>query len=443
MYRIVIYVFFLVIIVCKGHQLEWTTSDFVSNAINLSRNAMAAIEKSIAIPPDDVTILHIVDALSIKRLYRIVSASSQLTKCKHIVLYWIPGKGRSRTALQDIATLNALLPAETIRVIDFQHFHDSEQAYMSNNCSRSELHTLLAAEYHRMESNTDNTKGTNLLYWLLDIDVDWIGDISLILNKLSPPPVFSPPFITSLLSGIEGIESFIDTRTTDYLYVGISHVGRNTTYSSTETIHKVKLKFDEIKNAYDQKLNDLDQFVNGTFEAIINLLNLKNSQSLRNKTMITIEKKEDPFYWPEIIRFSGKFLDIIRNTTFSLIHSSNKSQILYWELIDNNKLKTHDTLEYGLKEGLLARDFIVHTTVGLESNYSDNTNNCKEILKKQKRKLKDDEFGEQSLFSSVNNKSCVYENEFELLKSQFLKSQKLFPFENKAGTIFRNVIESK
>jgi hypothetical protein len=453
MYQILTNFFLLLIIVSNGHQLEWTKSEFLSKAINISRNAIETIEKSISIPPHDVTVIHIVDALSIKRLYRIVSASSQLTKFKHIVLYWTPETERSRTALQDIATLYEILPAGTIRVIDFQHFDDLEKAYMSNNCSRSELNTLLTAEYHRMESCADNTKGNHSLYWLLDIDVNWIGDISLILNKLNPPLEFSSPF-ASLLSGIEGIESIIDARITDFVYFGISHIERNTIYSSTETLHKVKLKFNEIKNAYDQKLNDLDQFVSGTFETIVNLLNFNNSQSVRNKTVIAIEKKEDPFYWPEISRFSGNFLGIIRNSTFSLIHSVNKSsnhndsRVSYLELIDNNKLKTYNALEYGLKESLLAKDFVIHTAetipirVGLESNQ-----NSKDFLNGQEIKSENEQPQEniaQCFLSRGDSNSYIHENEFESLKVQFQKdSSELFLFEKKAGTIFRYVIESR
>lgn len=462
MYHILTKFFLLLIIVSNGHQLEWNKSEFLSKAINISRNAIETIEKSISIPPHDVTVIQIVDALSIKRLYRIVSASSQLTKFKHIVLYWTPATEKSRTALQDIATLYEILPANTIRVIDFQHFDNLEKAYMSNNCSRSELNTLLTAEYHRMESCADNTKGNHSLYWLLDIDVNWIGDISLILNKLNPPLEFSSPF-ASLLSGIEGIENIIDARITDFLYFGISHIERNTIYSSTETLHKVKLKFNEIKNAYDQKKNDLDQLVSSLFEAIINLLNFKNSQSARNKTMIAIEKKEDPFHWPEILRFSGKFLNIIRNSTFSLIHSFNEScnhnsLLLYLELIDNNKLKTYNALEYGLKESLLAKDFVIHTAetipirVRLESNQNGTTSKCsdihhKDFLNEQEIKSENEQPQKnlvRCFLSCGDSNSYTHENEFESLKVQFQKdSSELFLFEKKVGTIFRHVIESR
>lgn len=465
MRRIVTNIFVLLItFTCfKQHQCEWRTSDFVFKAINISRNAIEAIER-ISAPQTDITVLHIVNALSIKRLYRIVSANSQLTKYKHIVVYWIPNTERSEIAAQDIATLYELLPAETIKVIDIQHFNDSEKDYLINHCSGSQLYSLLAAEVHRMDTDTDVAKGNHSLYWLLDIDLEWIGDLSLILDKLSAPSLFASPF-SLLLSGIEGIENFIDTRITDYLFVGINHIEKNSTYSSTETLHvfwnEFKLKFDEMKDAYDQKMNYLDQFVSRTFEEITNLLNLNNTHSVSNKQIITIDENEDSFYWPEILRFSGKFLNIIRDTTFSSIQSKNESsdhdssQISYWDLIDENMLKTYNALEYGLKEGLLARDFVLPSAAtacrtASASDQNNDANNCinSDINRKEStnekymKSINKDESQEDAAHCIVDSSSYIDEKEFESLKLQFLKdSAEPFLFEKKAGTIFRHIKE--
>jgi hypothetical protein len=121
-----------------------------SKAINISMTAIdAVVERSII--RDDNTILHITDDLTLKRLYQLVSAHHQLREYSHIIIYWVPYLQRSKSALENIATLYDLFPRESIVVLDLNNFEGVEREVMGSNSSSSQkYYTLLAAKVHQM-----------------------------------------------------------------------------------------------------------------------------------------------------------------------------------------------------------------------------------------------------------------------------------------------------
>ena len=103
----------------------------------------------------NVTVVHIIEKLSIKRLYRVMAANNQLSGFAHEVLYWIPTEKRSESALRDIAILHEVLPAEAIRVMDLNNFIGSERELIaSENCFGNQCYDLLLGK-----DRQDNNRG--------------------------------------------------------------------------------------------------------------------------------------------------------------------------------------------------------------------------------------------------------------------------------------------
>ena len=65
-------------------------------------------------------VIHIIDKLSLKRLYRILAANNQLNDYTHEIVYWVPHEKTSEVALRDISILHEVLSAETVRVLDLK-----------------------------------------------------------------------------------------------------------------------------------------------------------------------------------------------------------------------------------------------------------------------------------------------------------------------------------
>ena len=101
----------------------------------------------------NVTVVHIIEKLSIKRLYRVMAANNQLSGFVHEVLYWIPTENRPESALRDIATLQEVLPTEAVRVMDLNDFTGSERVLIeSESCSGNQCYDILLGKDQQKKS---------------------------------------------------------------------------------------------------------------------------------------------------------------------------------------------------------------------------------------------------------------------------------------------------
>lgn len=155
------------------------------------------------------------------------------------------------------------------------------------------------------------------IYWSLDIDMQWVGDLSIMLEGLSPiSPIIS--HISSLLNnfevGVRGNEvnkarTIIETDVKDFFSTCTNQISNNETLdsSSDEITPREKLKLD-----FDLLVAELYQLWNSSMEATVEIFN-GNLQQKKGKTETF---KHKAFCWPEISRFSGRFLVDLSNLTF-------------------------------------------------------------------------------------------------------------------------------
>lgn len=417
----------------------------LSKAYNLS---LAAAEVSTGAGlRKNISVLHIIDDLTLKRLYRILSAHNQLAGYSYEVVYWIPSIVRSEVELRNIKILHELLPVNAITILDLNDFTDSERIVIgSSNCSGNLCFDLLAGKVHKLHMLQNND--TNIIqmtnefaYWLLDIDMSWFGDLAAVLEGLIPPSTYSFPF-SSLLSGDEeNVKSF------DFLG---ACSGINWMNSSMKS--PIDIVYDKVRNDFNKLSTDISQVIIDTVEVITVQLCGNDSQNSRLKPERDMAPVSSPhsYCWPEVSKFSGRFLDALYMRTFGLKieRTLNNKGDDYLLLVKENNFTYHSFLELGLKEELLGKDFYLTETIvkndedNIKTNENENENdNVNENTNEdENEKINVVRLDMTNLYFFEKEIYSVSENEFDLLKKQFLEEQnEPFIFDWKAGTLFRKV----
>lgn len=408
----------------------------LSKAYDLS---VAAVEVSPkAILTHNVSVLHIIDKLTLKRLYRIVSAHNQLAGYSYEVVYWIPSSVRSDADFQNVKVLHELLPKDSIRVLDMNDFTESERTYLGgSNCSGNLCFDLLAGKVRRLHKlKSDDTAITtnydDFAYWLLDIDMSWFGDLAAVLERLIPPSTYSFPF-SSYLNGDE--ENVI--KSIDFLGACVGDAWMTPSVKSPlDTV------YDKVRNDLDRLSTDISQVFKDTVEVITVQFYGNDPQiELIKSDRDTVPNSASHFYcWPEISHYSGNFLDLLYRT----FESNTEGRLLrkredeYFQIISDNNLKCHSFLESGLKEGLLGNDF---RFIGSSMNNDGEVIKISENGNDENGKKDDEDSVPAGVTNHQNGESyLVSEKEFDQLKHQFLEQKnEPFVFEWKAGTLFRNI----
>lgn len=371
-------------------------------------------------PNSKATVLHIIDKLSLKRLYRILAANNQLDGYTHEIVYWVPHEKRSDLVLRDISILNEVLSAKTVRILDLKNFNESEQEVLgSDRCSKTRCYDLLAAKAHelrRVESNI-TTEDQNYArdVWLLDIDMYWVGHLGSILEELTPTSNTRLPFSSRAAGDKDDAsdETATITKSSAFDFLGACVGDGMMKKASLESSYESK---NGIVHAYEKVLDDIEKLTTDATKALtgaaeaVSLLLLGNDYG----TLDDQPQSAKSFCWPEIARFSTKFLRTLYRTTFS----SDDGNVTvrprgedYWQMTTSNEMKYHNILDIGLKDGLLGKDFVWIASTA-NSDYS--CRNCTE--------------------------GVITETEFEMYKDQFLEqAAEPFVFEKKAGTLFRNI----
>jgi hypothetical protein len=366
-------------------------------------------------------VLHIIDKLSLKRLYRILAANNQLNGYTHEIVYWVPHEKVSDLALRDISILHEVLAAETVRVLALKNFSDAEQEVLgSDRCSGTRCYDLLAAkvyELRRLESKIlDEGQNYALNFWSLHIDMYWVGDLASILQELTVPSAIRPPTQLTATNDNEKAseETIMKSTSIDFLgaCVGDRMMKKSNHDSTSESKSGIVYAYEKVLDDIEKLTTDATKALTGAAEAVSLLLLGIDTGVINDQS-----QSAQPFCWPEIARFSTKFLGTLYQTTFSdddgntTVRSRGED---YFAMIINNEMKYSNILHTGLKEGLLGKDFLWNAST---ANLDNACRNCTEGL--------------------------ITELEFEMYKDQFLEqAAEPFVFEKKAGTFFRNIQES-
>ena len=367
----------------------------------------------------NVTVVHIIEKLSVKRLYRVMAANNQLSAFVHEVLYWIPADKRSVLALRDIEVLKEVLPAKAVRVMDLNNFVGSERELLaSENCFGNQCYDLLLGK-HRQEKSGGLQAGNDDIssIWSLDIDVNWVGNLEDILEKLTP---LSPSrsALHALLNSYEDTQSEDAERSNLIDYLGAC-VGDEAVKNRNRN------SFDKVMEDFEKLTSEASQALNDAVEVLSTLLMGNDSMSQKQKQSkeeVEDEEHTEPFCWPEISRFSGRFLDIFYDSTFST-QKMRKRGSDYWEFADNNQLLYRNILDSGLKTGLLARDF-APVMIPINNSVCVNVDVCQNLL------------GNST--SDIPGKMSL--SEFEYFSANFnIEAAEPFIFEKKPGILFRDI----
>lgn len=399
--------------------------DGISKAINLTLSAADTLEE--AIPQTKICVMHIVTRLTLKRLQKIISSYDQLSGHSYEVIYWIPREARSELETRDIDILYDILPAKAVRILDLSVFNGRDRDFMSSEeCANDLCNDLIIAKVYqlrlteRLEAPTVHIH-ENSTFWLLDVDMSWIGNLASMLQKLSLP-AYRFPFSSLLI----GDEELTDT-SVDLLCACTDETGWNTTVKSPLDVY-----YDKVKGDFDKWSEDISQALKDTVDVI-------TVQIYGNDTFIPQQKKVKPFISnpafciSEIAKFSGNFLQVLYQVTFDtagpIVLKTREND--YWQLALEHNLKYDNFLEFGLKEGILGKDFFPRIKLVEEAIIDDAGDD--------ESKGEDDQKGRAN--HAGDSRDIVTENEFEILKAQFIEEQsEPLVFERKVGTFFRNVV---
>jgi hypothetical protein len=367
----------------------------------------------------NVTVVHIIEELNIKRLYRVMAANHQFSGFVHEVLYWIPTEKRPESALRDIATLQEVLPTEAVRVMDLHDFLGSERVLIeSESCSGNKCYDLLLGKDRQKRGRGFRAEiDDSSSFWSLDIDMNWVGNLEDILEKLTPLNP-SRSALLALLNVKDDTEPEVTERCNVIDYLGVC-VG------DEAMRNRNKNSFDKVFEDFEKLTSEASQALNDAVDVLAGLLMGNDSMSQKQK-QFREEELTESFCWPEISRFSGRFLDILYNSTYSAenITKLRKRGSDYWELVDDNQLLYRNILESGLKSGLLARDFSPDMIPMNENPVCVNVDVCQNSFKND----------------TAGNPGIISLSEFEYLSTNFnIEAAEPFVFEKKAGILFRNI----
>ncbi len=189
--------------------------DGMSAALNATLAKVEATLKLVPVPSSggnynqqqrlrsrNVTVVQITNELSRERLARAVTAHDQLSNSgySYQLVYWVRPKSSADKAA-DAAMLGDLLPEGTFTVLDVDSFQGETRAVAQFYCNDESWNDTTRC-FDFIASNTrpkteDHSIRSSHLYWMLGADVQWVGDLSTIVQKLTPPSEFQ-----SLFSGL-------------------------------------------------------------------------------------------------------------------------------------------------------------------------------------------------------------------------------------------------
>ena len=245
--------------------------------------------------------------------------------------------------------------------------------------------------------------------------MNWVGNLEDILEKLTPLNP-SRSALLALLKLNEGIEAEVTERSNVIDYLGAC-------IGDEAVRNRDRNSFDKVMEDFDKLTSEASQALNDAVEVLSTLL--KGNDSISQKPRhIRDEGNTNSFCWPEISRFSGRFLDMFYDSTVST-QNIRKRGSDYWEFVDNNQLIYRNILDSGLKSGLLARDFSPDTIPVNRNSVCVNVDVCQNSVKDS---------------TADANPGVISLSEFEYFSTNFHdEAAEPFLFDKKAGILFRNI----
>lgn len=397
--------------------------DGMSSALNATLAKVEATLKLVPVPSGsgsynqqqrfrsrNVTVVQIMNDLNRERLARVVTAHDQLSSSgySYQLVYWVRQKNDADKAA-DAAMLGDLLPEGAFTLLDIDSFHGETKAVAEFYCNddswsdTTRCFDFIAAST-RQKFEDDSVQSSHL-YWLLGADVQWVGDLSTIVQKLTPPSEFQSLFrglrdcintnyansnknattAESALGFLAGMSSCLNrngtapssTAVVDYISVcgDYSKAGLGTCLqSSPPTNNPLKKVANVVKNAVSR----VNKFFRRLQEGLCNAFTRQRPEQINN-THTSCPKCQH-----ELVRYSAKFLaytDECMLATYRASQASTEDGLSAAEVVAkcgvaddaDDRVRTwcphslartrdalvFDVLNLGVSDGVLARDWQV------------------------------------------------------------------------------------
>lgn len=363
----------------------------------------------------NVTIVQIVDVLNRPRLARVLTAYDQLVTAgySYMLVYWIWPENVLKA--DETTMLSNLLPEETFTLLDYNSFDSETKPLAHYYCNNNTRHTIdyEASECYEFLSSyvrrklADNTTDLHHLYWLLGADVHWVGDLSTIIQKLTPSSE-----VLSMFSGLgefgdclqtTGNKSIASSETALGFLAGMSsclnsnvmgtapiavvdYINVCDTASdsmiSDKSLHSTYNPLKQFSHAIRNVISHIDKLRQRLFQGICRVF---TGHSKKHSTKVTTSC---PTCRNELARFSGKYLAygyecLLANYRAQTNAETKDSDLNMMEkcgctinekrrcphvLCSNHGLTTYNVLGLGLRDGVLFRDWRILDHSNSKSN---------------------------------------------------------------------------
>ena len=368
----------------------------------------------------NVTIVQIVDVLNRPRLARVLTAYDQLLNAgySYMLVYWIWPENVLKA--DEATMLSNLLPEGSFSLLDYNSFDSETKPLAHFYCNNNTRHTIdyEASECYEFLSSyvrrklADGTTDPYHLHWLLGADVHWVGDLSTIVQKLTPSSEVLTMFSglgefgdclqnngnksiassESALGFLAGMSSCLNrdvmgtapTAVVDYISVcDVASDGIISDMSLHSTNNPLKQFTYAIRKVMSQ-MNKLRQRVlDGICHVFI-------GHTKKHSTKITTSC---PSCRTELARFTGNYFTYAYECLVANYHAQTETEKIDFDqniadrnmmekcgctlsekrrcphvLSSSHGLTTYNILELGLRDGVLSRDWRIqdrggHTTI--------------------------------------------------------------------------------
>ena len=369
----------------------------------------------------NVTIVQIVDVLNRPRLARVLTAYDQLVAAgySYMLVYWIWPENVLKA--EETAMLSNLLPEETFTLLDYNSFDSETKPLAHFYCNNNTRHTIdyEASECYEFLSShvrrklADDTTDSHHLHWLLGADVHWVGDLSTIVQKLTPSSEVLSMFSglgefgdclqttgnksiassETALGFLAGMSSCLNSNVMGTApiavvdYISVCDVASDSMISSDTSLHSTYNPLKQFSHAIRKVISHIDKLRQRLFHGICKIF---TGQSKKHSTKVTTSC---PTCRTELARFSGKYLAY----TYQCLLANYRAQIETKKtdseqniadvnmmekcgctinekrrcphvLSSTHGLTTYNVLGLGLRDGVLFRDWRIQDRSNSKSN---------------------------------------------------------------------------
>ena len=401
-------------------------AEMLDNTVDALNKTLARVEATLKMGPTgdkkelrrNATVVQVTSVLTRERLARAVAAHDQLTAAgyQYLLLYWAE---ESTQKAADASMLLDLLPETAFAMRDIDSFDGSaeQRAAAMHYCSASDASQPRCADFLVPTVRRRLFNGATDLhhvYWVMGVDVRWVGDLSIVMHKLTPPSEAQSLFFTffgDCLNNINPAGSRHNDSVGNNSSIGSNNSSSTTTGGTSDSA--LKCLADRLNRntsssvaaapavdlvtmcgssriSQPRSRNPLKKIANAVRAAAVALNSFRRRvlRRLCGKTR-TEEARPvcPPACWPELARYSGAYLEraehcllaraqahvlsagagveVEINSTCGAIAASGRQpaaagggpQSCPHVLAHSLRLTTYDALDVGLREGVLSKDW--------------------------------------------------------------------------------------